>query len=135
MRVFFSATCMLCVCLPLIRFILFSLFRCKIQLFAIQAVEYGLLAILMALISSSADDFQFNDLAVEHMRVCLSAPNALEGLIGQENTAHPKGSAVLQVFCCLHFMFWHMLRFSLTNSALGTWCGFEYVSPFPRRYS
>ena len=72
--------------------------RCKLQLFAIQAIEYGLLAILMALIASSADDFQFNELAVEHMRVCLSAPTALDGLLGQENIAHPKGSAVLQVF-------------------------------------
>jgi large subunit ribosomal protein L5 len=55
-------------------------FRCKLQLFAIQATEYGLLAILMALISSSADDFQFNDLAIEHMQVCVTDPKALEGL-------------------------------------------------------
>jgi hypothetical protein len=72
--------------------------RCKLQLFAIQAVEYGLLAILMALICSSAEDFTFNDLAIEHMRICLTAPNALDGLLEHENSAHPKGSAVLQVF-------------------------------------
>ena len=76
-------------------------FRCKLQLFAIQATEYGLLAILMALISSSADDFQFNDLAIEHMQVCVTDPKALEGLLGREHFAHPKGSAVLQVLAIL----------------------------------
>jgi hypothetical protein len=72
--------------------------RCKFQLFAIQATEYGLLAILMALISSPADEFRFNDLSVQHMQVCLTDSTALDGLLGRENRAHPKGSAVLQVF-------------------------------------
>ena len=71
--------------------------RCKLPLFAIQATEYGLLAILMALISNSADDFQFNDFAVQHMRICLPDSNSLDGLLGRDNRPHPKGSAVLQV--------------------------------------
>jgi hypothetical protein len=72
-------------------------FRCNIQLFAIQATEYGLLAILMALISNPDDDFQLNEIVVQHMQVCLADSVSLDGLLGRENGAHPKGSAVLQV--------------------------------------
>ena len=79
------------------------------QLFAIQATEYGLLAILMALISNPNDHFLFNDLAVRHMQVCLKDSAALDGLLGHENRTHPKGSAVLQVF-----LFY--LRFFMTIS-------------------
>jgi hypothetical protein len=71
--------------------------RCKLPLFAIQATEYGLLAVLLALISSSADNFEFNDLAIEHMQVCLPDPNSLDGILGRGLYAHPKGSAVLKV--------------------------------------
>jgi hypothetical protein len=52
----------------------------------------------MALISSPVDPFHFNDLAIRHMQVCLADSAALDGLLGQENRTHPKGSAVLQVF-------------------------------------
>ena len=76
---------------------LIELSRCKLPLFAIQATEYGLLAILLALISSSTDNFEFNDLAIEHMQVCLANPKALEGILGRGLCAHPKGSAVLKV--------------------------------------
>jgi hypothetical protein len=79
--------------------------RCKLPLFAIQATEYGLLAILMALISNSADDFQFNDHAVQQMRICLPDSNSLDGLLGRGNGPHPKGSAVLQVCSFQYFTF------------------------------
>jgi hypothetical protein len=55
----------------------------------------------MALILSPADEFQFEIIAIDHMRVCIQDPQALEGLLRRDNYAHPKGSAVLQVFFVL----------------------------------
>lgn len=55
----------------------------------------------MALILSPADEFQFEIIAIDHMRVCIQDPQAVEGLLRRDNYAHPKGSAVLQVFFVL----------------------------------
>ena len=102
-------------------FIVSHFSRCKFQLFAIQATEYGLLAILMALISSPADEFHFNDLCIHHMQVCLTDSTALDGMLGRENRANPKGSAVLQVFSSIEND--SSCSYTLTL-ALGTRCIF-----------
>jgi hypothetical protein len=71
----------------------------------------------MALISSPADDFHFNDLSIQHMQVCLTDSAALDEVLGRKNRAHPKGSAVLQVLSFEMMYF----SFSLTSHiAMGT---------------